>query len=81
MNPVLISSWNGVPALDCTAAMLATQADPLDALVAGIQLVEDDPEELSVGYGGLPNEDGEVELDAIVMHGPLHRSAAVAGVR
>lgn len=80
-HPVLISSWNGVPALDCTAAMLTKQADPLDALVAGIQLVEDDPEELSVGYGGLPNEDGEVELDAIVMHGPLHRSAAVAGVR
>lgn len=80
-HPVLISSWNGVPALDCTAAMLSQSSDPLDALVAGIQLVEDDPEELSVGYGGLPNEDGEVELDAIVMHGPLHRSAAVAGVR
>lgn len=53
----------------------------LDAIVEGISLVEDDPEEMSVGYGGLPNEDGQVELDAAVMHGPMHRGAAVAGLR
>jgi len=80
-RPILISSWNGLPAIDLAARLLAQGADPLDAIVAGTQLVEDDPEELSVGYGGLPNEDGEVELDAALMHGPLHRAGAVAGVR
>lgn len=80
-GPVLISSWNGLPAINLAARLLAQGADPLESIVAGIQVVEDDPEELSVGYGGLPNEDGEVELDAALMHGPLHRSGAVAGVR
>ena len=44
-------------------------------------LVEDDPDELTVGYGGLPNEAGEVELDAAVMHGPSHRAGGVAGLK
>jgi N4-(beta-N-acetylglucosaminyl)-L-asparaginase len=59
----MISSWNGVPAVTRAAALLESGSDVLDAMVAGISLVEDDPEELSVGYGGLPNEDGVVELD------------------
>ena len=80
-GPVMVSSWNGGPALDTAARELAAGRSPLEALVAGIQVVEDDPEELSVGYGGLPNEDGEVELDAAVMDGPAHRAGAVAGVR
>ena len=80
-GPVMISSWNGVPAVTRAADLLAGGADSLDAVVAGIQLVEDDPEELSVGFGGLPNEDGIVELDAAVMDGRLHRAGAVAGVR
>lgn len=79
--PVMISSWNGTLAVTRAAALLAQGADPLDAVVAGIQLVEDDPEELSVGFGGLPNEDGVVELDAAVMDGRRHRAAGVAGVR
>lgn len=78
---VMISSWNGIPAVTRAADLLANGSDPLDAVVAGIQLVEDDPEELSVGFGGLPNEDGVVELDAAVMDGRLHRAGAVAGVR
>lgn len=80
-RPVLICSWNGLEATARAARLLADGADLLPAIVEGITLVEDDPEEMSVGYGGLPNEDGEVELDAAVMDGPSHRAGAVAGVR
>jgi N4-(beta-N-acetylglucosaminyl)-L-asparaginase len=59
-------------------------ADVLDALIAGVNIIELDPEDDSVGYGGLPNAEGVVQLDASVMHGPLKRAGAVAcleGVR
>jgi N4-(beta-N-acetylglucosaminyl)-L-asparaginase len=49
--------------------------------VAGVTLVEDDPEDFTVGLGGLPNENGVVELDAAVMHGPTHRAGAVASLQ
>ncbi len=45
---------------------------PLDAAIAGVAIIEADPKDHSVGYGGLPNEDGVVETDAAVMHGPTH---------
>jgi N4-(beta-N-acetylglucosaminyl)-L-asparaginase len=80
-RPILISSWNGIPAVGRAAARASEGVPLLDAIVEGISLVEDDPEEMSVGYGGLPNEDGQVELDAAVMDGPLHRGAAIAGLR
>lgn len=54
--------------------------DPVDAVVAGVTLVEDDPTDHSVGYGGLPNEHGVVQLDASVMHGPTHKAGAVAAL-
>ena len=56
-------------------------ADTLDAVIAGVNIQELDPEDTSVGYGGLPNEEGVTELDASVMHGPTRRCGAVAGVR
>lgn len=80
-GPTMIASWNGIPAVVRAAELVSSGVGMLEALVAGVGVVEDDPEEMSVGYGGLPNEDGEVELDAAVMHGPTHRGSAVAGLR
>src|ERR1700687_4707802 len=80
-RPVMISSANGVRALDKGMEILRHGGDTLDAAVAAVTVVEDDPNDDSVGYGGLPNEEGEVELDASVMHGPTGRAGAVAGVR
>lgn len=67
--------------MDHAAALCRDGTSLIDAIVAGIARIEDDPEELSVGFGGLPNELGVVELDAAVMHGPLHKAGAVAGLR
>ena len=80
-RPVMISSANGVHALQKGMDVLKTGGDTLDAAVAVVTVVEDDPNDDSVGYGGLPNEEGEVELDASVMHGPTRRAGSVASVR
>jgi N4-(beta-N-acetylglucosaminyl)-L-asparaginase len=77
----VVSSGNGLRATDKAMEFLRTGADPLDAVIAGVNIVEDDPEDMSVGYGGLPNEDGVVELDASVMYGPTHSSGAVAAIQ
>jgi len=77
----MISSANGVGALEKGMEILKSGGDTLDAAVAAVTVVEDDPNDDSVGYGGLPNEEGEVELDASVMHGPTRRAGSVAGVR
>src|SRR5215471_1993894 len=78
--PVMISSANGVNALGKGMEILKRGGDTLDAAVATVTVVEDDPNDDSVGYGGLPNEEGDVELDACVMHGPTRRAGSVAGV-
>jgi N4-(beta-N-acetylglucosaminyl)-L-asparaginase len=80
-RPLIISSANGVHALDKGMEILKKGGDTLDAVVAAVAVVEDDPKDNSVGYGGLPNEEGEVELDASVMHGPTGRAGSVASVR
>ena len=80
-RPLIISSANGVNALGKGMDILKAGGDTLDAVVAAVTIVEDDPNDDSVGYGGLPNEEGEVELDASCMHGPTHRAGSVAGVR
>lgn len=61
--------------------ILQAGGDTLDAAIAGVNLVELDPKDNSVGYGGLPNENGVVELDASVMHGPSRRAGSVAAIR
>src|SRR5271157_2086451 len=80
-RPLIISSANGLNALDKGMQILKNGGDTLDAAVAAVTVVEDDPNDDSVGYGGLPNEEGEVELDASVMHGPTRRAGSVASVR
>lgn len=77
---LVVSSANGLRAVNKAMEMMRSGADTLDAVVAGVNINEDDPKDNSVGYGGLPNERGEVELDASVMHGPTLRAGAVAAL-
>lgn len=80
-RPVVISSANGASAINRAMEMLKAKADVLDAVIAAVNIVEDDPEDTTVGLGGLPNEDGVVELDSSVMHGPTHKAGAVAAIQ
>jgi N4-(beta-N-acetylglucosaminyl)-L-asparaginase len=92
-RPVVISSANsnkgadgsifdsGIECVNKAMSVLKAGGDTLDAVVAGVNVVEDDPRDDSVGYGGLPNEDCEVELDSCVMHGPTNRAGAVASLK
>lgn len=80
-KPMLVASANGLKSLDRAMEMIRSGADPLDAAIACVAVVEADPSDRSVGYGGIPNEDGVVELDASVMHGPTHGGGAVASIR
>ncbi len=60
---------------------LKTLEKKFDALVAGVNICELDPEESGVGYGGLPNAEGVVQLDSCCMHGPAKRAGGVAAIR
>lgn len=81
-HPCVVASANGHPACVAAAMERILKGEPVaDAVVAGVTLVEDDEKDHSVGLGGLPNEEGVVELDASVMDGPLALSGAVASLR
>lgn len=88
MKSVVISSPNGhyyknggpVTAIEKAFALISAGADVLDSILAGVNIVELDPEEDSVGYGGLPNADGVVQLDSSCMHGPKKQAGAVAAL-
>lgn len=80
-GPVAIASGNGLNAVARAVEEINGGADALDAVVAGVNLVEEDPDDTSVGYGGLPNAEGVVELDSAVMHGPTGRAGAVASLQ
>lgn len=81
IKPIVIASGNGLQSTAKAMAMIQQGSDALDAVIAGVNILEDDPNDHSVGLGGLPNEDGVVELDASVMHGPSCRGGAVASLR
>jgi len=80
-KPVVISSANGLEATAKAMELIQQGKDALDGVIAGVNIVEADPKDNSVGYGGLPNEEGVVELDASVMHGPSGRGGCVAALR
>ena len=80
-RPIVVCSHNGVNYLDDAFVFLKNGGDTLDAAIRVVKGPEDDPNDDSVGLGGLPNEEGVVELDACCMHGPTRRAGSVGGVR
>jgi len=85
--PVIVSAANGYRrdpsgkrGIEVAWNALSSGADPLDAIIAGVNVVELDPTDQSVGLAGLPNEDGVVQLDASCMHGPTKRAGAVGAI-
>src|SRR5689334_10569182 len=88
VKPLVISSANGnrfknggtMTAVHKAFTMITGGSDVLDAVIAGVNIVELDPLDDSVGYGGLPNADGVVQLDSCCMHGPKKRAGGVAEI-
>jgi N4-(beta-N-acetylglucosaminyl)-L-asparaginase len=88
IKPLVIASSNGnrfknggdMTAVQKAFTMITAGADVLDAVIAGVNIIELDPLDDSVGYGGLPNADGVVQLDACCMHGPRKRAGGVAAL-
>ena len=80
-RPIIICANNGYAYLDDAFAFLKNGGDTLDAALKVVKGPEDDPNDTSVGLGGIPNEEGVVELDACCMHGPTRRAGSVGGVR
>jgi len=77
-RPCVVSSSNGIRGVKVAYDQLLAGEDPLDAAIAGVNIQELDPDDQSVGLGGLPNEEGVVQLDASCMHGPTRRAGSVA---
>src|SRR5713226_7211436 len=80
-RPIIICANNGVKYLDDAYAFLKSGGDTLDTALRVVKGPEDDPNDDTVGLGGIPNEEGVVELDACCMHGPSRRAGSVGGVR
>jgi N4-(beta-N-acetylglucosaminyl)-L-asparaginase len=88
VKPAVIASANGhkyknggtVTCVEKAFAMMTSGADVLESLIAGVNIVELDPLDNSVGYGGLPNAEGVVQLDSCCMHGPKKRAGGVAAL-
>lgn len=81
VSPVFVATWTfGQEACQVGYETLREGGSALDAVERGANTVEENPEVMSVGYGGLPNAEGVVELDAAIMDGATHRAGAVAGL-
>jgi N4-(beta-N-acetylglucosaminyl)-L-asparaginase len=80
-RPIIVCANNGYAYLEDAFAFLKNGGDTLDAALKVVKGPEDDPNDTSVGLGGIPNEEGVVELDACCMHGPTRRAGSVGGVR
>jgi N4-(beta-N-acetylglucosaminyl)-L-asparaginase len=88
VKPIVISSANGnkfknggdVTCVQKAFVLITQGSDVLDALIAGVNIVELDPAEDSVGYGGLPNAEGVVQLDSCCMHGPRRQAGGVGAI-
>jgi N4-(beta-N-acetylglucosaminyl)-L-asparaginase len=88
IRPVVISDRSGIAfknggpksCVETAFEKMMNGDDVLDALIAGVNIVEKDPEEPGVGYGAVPNADGVVQLDASCMHGPTKRAGGVAAI-
>lgn len=88
LKPVVISDLSGIlyknggpaSAVEKAFEMITAGSDVLDALIAGANIPELDPEETGIGYGGLPNADGVVQLDACCTHGPKRWAGGVAAL-
>ena len=81
VGPISIGSENGIRGTNRAVELMRAGTLGVDAVVAGVNISEDDPEDTSVGYGGIPNEDGVVELDSSVMDGRTGLGGAVASLR
>jgi N4-(beta-N-acetylglucosaminyl)-L-asparaginase len=80
VTPVSVGSGNGLEAVAKAVEVVTGGGDTLEAVIQGVNIVERDPNDSSVGYGGLPNLDGVVQLDSSVMHGPTRGAGAVASL-
>ena len=80
-RPIIVCANNGYAYLEDAFAFLKSGGDTLDAALRVVKGPEDDPNDDTVGLGGIPNEEGVVELDACCMHGPTRRAGSVGGVR
>ena len=80
IKPVVVASSNGLAAVNKAMEIITAGGDTLEAVVRGVNLVELDPKDQTVGYGGLPNMEGVVQLDASVMHGPTRGAGAVGSL-
>lgn len=79
-QPVAVASSNGLRGVARAVDLVMKGGDTLDAIVEGVKIQELDPKDNSVGYGGLPNEEGVVQLDASCMHGPTRRAGSVGAL-